>query len=124
MSDEEKNQKHTFLLLELVASFQMGALQGLGKIINPITGKMEADLNMAAHSIDLLDMLLAKTRGNLLPDETRYVEEVVSHLKLNYVEEANQIGTKSAPPPDPEEKAAPEATPETPTETSDQNKEN
>ena len=82
--------KHSELFMGLVVSFQVSALQYLGKLIDPHTGKSERNLEAAASSIDMLDMLAQKTRGNLQPEEERFLKEIVSHLKLNYVEETSR----------------------------------
>ncbi|MCX6641055.1 MAG: DUF1844 domain-containing protein [bacterium] len=107
MADDERTQKHSLLFMELVTSFQMGALHGLGKMVNPMTGKTEVDLNTAAMSIDMLDMLAVRTRGNTPPEEARSLDEVISHLKLNFVEEVNKAGQKK--PEDAAETAATES---------------
>jgi hypothetical protein len=90
--------KHSELFMGLVVSFQVSALQYMGKLVNPMTGQSERDLAAAAASIDMLDMLHAKTKGNLTPEEAKVMEETLSHLRLNYVAEVN----RPAPPPEPE----------------------
>ena len=37
----------------------------LGIVENPVTGKRETDIEAARHVIDMLEMLKAKTKGNL-----------------------------------------------------------
>ena len=49
--------------------------------------EIERDLDQAQLSIDMLDMLEAKTRGNLTDEEKKYLGEVLKELKLNYVDE-------------------------------------
>ncbi len=97
--DETKSQKYSELFMGLVVSFQLGALQHLGKLINPETGKAERHLDAAAASIDMLDMLAEKTRGNLKPEELQTLNETLSLLKLNFVEEANKPAPETVPPP-------------------------
>jgi hypothetical protein len=70
----------------------------MGKLVNPMTGQSERDLPSAAASIDMLEMLYTRTKGNLTPDETKMLEETLSHLRLNYVAEVN----RPAPPAEPE----------------------
>jgi len=79
--------KKTSLFLSLVLTFQTAALQQMGKLKNPITDKIERDLQQAQMSIDMLDMLEEKTRGNLTEEESRFLKEVLKELKLNYVDE-------------------------------------
>jgi hypothetical protein len=90
MQENEAVDKHSILFMGLVTSFQQNALLALGKMVNPATSKTERDLNTASAFIDMLDMLKIKTQGNLSEDETRMLDEIVGHLKLNYVEEVNK----------------------------------
>ena len=45
---------------------------------------MKVNLVMAKHSIDVLDMLKEKTKGNLTESESSLVENIVADLKLRY----------------------------------------
>ena len=105
MNDEPRD-KQTELFMGLIISFQVSALQYMGKLVNPMTGKSERDLQGASSSIDMLDMLAAKTKGNLTSDESKMLEETLSHLKLNYVAEAS----KPSPPPEEQQPETPEPT--------------
>jgi len=71
------------------AGFVLGlgqmALVHLGEIPVPGTEEMAMDLEQARHSIDILDMLEAKTRGNLTPDEETLLRTLEGELKLKYV---------------------------------------
>ncbi len=78
------------LFLSLVNSFQMQTMMQLGKMKNPFTDESERDLNAAQVSIDILDMLKVKTQNNLSDDERKYLEQVLSDLKLNFVAEKNK----------------------------------
>jgi hypothetical protein len=84
------DEKNTQLLLYLVSSFELAAMQSMGKIKNPLTDKMERDLQQAQFSIEVLDMLKQKTRGNLTGDETKFLENVIGQLKLNYLDEVEK----------------------------------
>ena len=81
---------------QLVLMFQTAALQQLGKLINPLSGEVEQNLEQAKFSIDILGMLEEKTKGNLSSEEQRFLESVLSGLRLNYVEEVNK--PKGEPP--------------------------
>ncbi|MDW7710750.1 MAG: DUF1844 domain-containing protein [Deferrisomatales bacterium] len=61
------------------------ALACLGEIPVPGTGEISVDLEQARHTIDILDMLEAKTQGNLSPDEQRLLRTLEEELKLKYV---------------------------------------
>jgi hypothetical protein len=61
------------------------ALVHLGELPEPQSGNSARDLEQARHTIDLLDMLEEKTRGNLTGDEAKLLQSLVSELKLRYV---------------------------------------
>ena len=75
------------LFMQLVIQNQQIALMSLGKMKNPLTDKSEINLEYAKLSIDTLDMLLNKTKGNLSDYEEKFLTEVIKELKLGYVEE-------------------------------------
>ena len=93
MTPEEKNSA---LFASLVMMFQSAAMQNLGKIKSPVTDKLERDLEQAQLTIDILDMLLVKAKGNMSPDEERFLKGVVQELKLNYVDEKAKDEPKPA----------------------------
>jgi DNA replication initiation complex subunit (GINS family) len=96
-------------LAQLILSLQMGAMQQMGKIASPLTGKVERDLMMAQASIDMLSMLQEKMKGNLTDEEDKFLGHVLYELRMNYVDEAKKPDEK------PEEKAR-ETTGEQPSE--------
>lgn len=98
----DSNDKKQFLFSQLVLMFHTATMHQLGKIKSPLTGKVERDLDAAQDSIDILDMLKEKTKGNLNENEGRLLTTVIQELKLNYVDEVNKK-------PDAEEKAPPPA---------------
>jgi len=86
MTDEKKKQ----LFFSLIYSFQMQTMMQLGKLANPVTGTIEKELDGAQVTIDMLDMLKEKTKGNSSEDEVRFLDQVIADLKLNYVEERDK----------------------------------
>jgi hypothetical protein len=78
------------LFTQLVLSFQAAAWQQLGKVPSMITGKVERNLEMAKHSIDMLGMLEGKTRGNLAENEEKYLKHVLFELRMNFLEEVKK----------------------------------
>ncbi|MCX8056904.1 MAG: DUF1844 domain-containing protein [Ignavibacteria bacterium] len=86
MTEQEK-KLHEALFIQLILQFQTSAMIGLGKLPNPITQKIEKDLEAAKLSIDMIDMIKAKTKGNLSEEEERLILQVSKDLKLNYVDE-------------------------------------
>ena len=83
----ESKEKNTQLFLYLVGSFEMSAMMAMGKIKNPMTDKAEKDMNQAQFSIDILDMMKEKTKGNISEYEAKYLENISGQLKLNYMDE-------------------------------------
>ena len=75
------------LFYQLVISLHASAMQQMGKVANPVTGKVERNLKLASNTIDMLDMLQRKTQGNLNEDEARTLERTLYELRLNYVDE-------------------------------------
>ncbi|MBN1917129.1 MAG: DUF1844 domain-containing protein [Verrucomicrobia bacterium] len=66
------------------------AMQQLGKLAHPFTGKTERNLDGAKATIDMISMLKAKTKGNLSPEEQRVIDTNLANLRLNYVDELNR----------------------------------
>ncbi len=73
--------------LNLLLSLEASAMQSLGKIVNPLTGKAEKNLVQARFAIDMLDTLDQKTTGNLSEDEDKLIKRVLYQLRMNYVDE-------------------------------------
>lgn len=73
--------------LNLLLSLEASAMQSLGKIVNPLTGKAEKNLVQARFAIDMLDTLDKKTAGNLSEEEDKLIKRVLYQLRMNYVDE-------------------------------------
>ena len=71
----------------LVGTFQSSAWIALGKTKNPMTDKIERNLEQASYYIDLLDMLQSKTKGNVSEYEEQMLINTVSELKMNFIDE-------------------------------------
>ncbi len=84
----DAQQKHQFLFTELVLIFHSAAMQQMGKVKNPVTDTIERNLSAAQGSIDMLEMLRERTKGNLSPEEERMLSDALRELRLNYVDEA------------------------------------
>jgi hypothetical protein len=68
-----------------VLSLGSSAIMHLGEFEHPESGKVEKDLAMAKHTIDILSMLQAKTKGNLNAQEDELIESLLYDLRLRYV---------------------------------------
>lgn len=82
-----EESKHKSLFFNLVITFQQAAFQHMGKIHDPITGKIERDIEQAKMAIDMLDMINERTKGNLANEETRMLDHILREVKLNYIVE-------------------------------------
>ena len=87
----------------LVISLAAATMQHLGKTLNPVTHKIDKNLPAAQSTIDMLDMLAAKTKGNLSDAEDKLLKGVLGELKLNYVETLNEKPAEAAPEKKPEQ---------------------
>ncbi|MBU1707177.1 DUF1844 domain-containing protein [bacterium] len=95
MEEKKKDAeaRESFIFLHLVHSFENAALIGLGKLPNP-NGDIKVELEAASYAIDMLDMLSVRTRGNLKPEEKKYMEQTLGNLKLNYLTEIEKLEKK------------------------------
>lgn len=100
MSDARPS-RDAALFLQLVLGLSQSAMIALGKLMNPITRKVETDLEAARDTIDTLAALEARTRGNLEPDEARVLQRALADLRLNYVDGLKTSGARSPEPPAP-----------------------
>jgi hypothetical protein len=82
----------------------MATMMYLGKMVRPDTGQLERNLDAAKFTIDLLGMLEEKTKGNLTDEENNLLQQVVTTLRLNFVDEKKREETK---PDAPMEETAP-----------------
>lgn len=82
------------LFLQLVLGLQQSAMMGLGKLMNPLSRKVEVNLELARDTIDTLGALESRTRGNLEPDEARVLQQALADLRLNYLDEVKKGAAK------------------------------
>jgi hypothetical protein len=78
------------LFLQLVLGLQQAAMVALGKLMNPVSGKIERNLEGARNTIDTLAAIEARTRGNLESDEQRVLTQVLTDLRMNYLDEVKK----------------------------------
>ena len=83
----EQNKNINTHFLSLVVSLAGATWQALGKVPSPMTNKIEKNIQSAKVSIDMLEMVKEKTKGNLSSEEQKLLDNTVADLQLNYVEE-------------------------------------
>ncbi len=94
MAEEMKDlNPHLFNLITMFAS---SAWCQLGKMQNPMNGKIEKDLPGAKMTIDMLVMLRDKMKGNLTKKEEEIVASTISNLQINYADEASKPADKQS----------------------------
>ncbi|MCK4860227.1 MAG: DUF1844 domain-containing protein [Candidatus Omnitrophica bacterium] len=69
-----------------ISSMGMQALMHLGEITNPVTNKKEQDLKQAKQSINILEILEKKTKGNLDKNEEQILKNLLYEVRMKYVE--------------------------------------
>ena len=109
-------EPHTALFASLVMQQSNMAMLFLGQRPHPETGKPQVDLDTASLFIETLEMLAAKTKGNLSRPEQQILQQHLTAARLAFVEAAdaklepvagNASSATDTPP------AAPAATAET-----------
>jgi len=86
-------EKNDQILLQLIYMFHTSAMQGLGKIADP-TGSINKNLDYVSQTIDLMEMLKEKTKGNTNEEVEKTLDQMISELQLNYVDEKSKEGLK------------------------------
>ncbi|MBN1503885.1 MAG: DUF1844 domain-containing protein [Candidatus Eisenbacteria bacterium] len=86
MEDKEQVSNEA-LFMAFILNLHATTMIALGKIVSPLTHKIERNLEQARFTIDLLGMLEAKTAGNRTEEESRALKTVLTELRLNYVDE-------------------------------------
>ncbi len=88
----EKRESEIPMTFEtLVLSLSTTAMFQLGIVASPETGKVEKDLPRAKQTIDILEILKEKTKGNLNAEEAQLLEASVYDLKMTYLKISDRI---------------------------------
>lgn len=99
-SEDKKDEKRTEDAQEilppldfssLILPFYTQALIKLGLAADPFSDKEEVNLELAKRLIDLLDLFKERTKGNLKPDEEKFLIACIHQLKMAYMEKAKII---------------------------------
>ena len=89
---ETNPSRQAALFLQLLLGLQQSGMMTLGKLMNPLTRQIDKNLEAARDTIDTLAALEARTRGNLEPDEARVLQQVLTELRMNYLDEVKKAG--------------------------------
>jgi len=82
-------EKNDQIFLQLIYMFHTSAMQGLGKVSDP-TGQINRNLEYVNQTIELMEMLFVKTKGNISEEIEKTLTQMISELKLNYVDEKSK----------------------------------
>jgi hypothetical protein len=80
LSDEPSGFETLVSYLSTTTMFQLGLIAGPGG------ERIPADMTNAQRTIDLLQVLQEKTSGNLTPNESRLLDDVLYELRMTFVE--------------------------------------
>ena len=106
--NESKPDINKVLFMHLVSMLAMSAIQQMGKLVDPATGKAEINLEAAQATIYMLDMLFTKTKNNLDTDEEKLMKDTLSSLKMNFVETKDEEERKPREPRDKPKESKPQ----------------
>lgn len=83
---------------ELLNLLVMQALGGLGLLATPTGERIPPNLEVAKFFIEMIQMLEAKTRGNLDAEEKQLLDDVLYDLRMRFVQLAGAaVGRGPAP---------------------------
>jgi hypothetical protein len=82
----------SFIVLSLRAQTEMH----LGLMHFGEEEKPQPDLQLARHSIDLMAVLLEKTKGNLALEEHRLLENSLTELRFRFVQVSDDMAKAAA----------------------------
>ncbi len=112
-TDEVSHEEESSALFaQLILQQSNLAMMLLGKVPHPQTGKTIVDVDAARMFIDQLEMLEAKTQGNLTKDEQQLLKSSLMSLHMAFVDTIKSAPTPAesqTPPP-----ASPSPAAETP----------
>src|SRR5215471_9740693 len=94
------HEAHAALFAQLVMQQANMAMMLLGHVAHPETGKVVKDVEAAKMFIDQLEMLEAKTKGNLTKEEEGLLKQSLMTLRLTFVD-AVQSGAPTGGTPAP-----------------------
>ena len=71
-----------------MSSLVTQALISLGEVENPFSKKNEPNLDQAKFTIDTLEIIREKTKGNLTESEAKLLDTALYDLRMGYIEKS------------------------------------
>jgi hypothetical protein len=117
LTGADRDEMHTRLFSNMVMQYASMALMFMGQTPHPETGETVKDLEAAQMFVGQLEMLEAKTKGNLNKQEEALLKQSLMTTRLAFVEAVESGGPEpgkaepagTATPPQPSESAKPGA---------------
>ena len=69
-----------------ISTIGMQALAALGEVPDPTSGEKKINTTQAQYLIDVIQMLSAKTKGNLSKEEEAMMRDLLYQLQMKFVE--------------------------------------
>lgn len=79
------NQEPVINFETFVLSLGTATLVSLGEIDNPVTKAREENIEAAKQNIDILEMLVEKTKGNLSEREDKLLSGILYETRMKFV---------------------------------------
>lgn len=70
----------------LISTFVQQAVFAMGMMPDPRSGKPYFNLDMARHSIDMLEVISEKTKGNITEEEETLLNQTTYELRMQYIQ--------------------------------------
>jgi len=90
----------------LVFSLKMQTEMQLGLVTFSEEKPAKPNLPAARHAIDLLAMIAEKTRGNLVLEEQRLIENTLTELRFRFVQASQQPASAETAPEESDQRSA------------------
>jgi len=88
MAEKENRELPEVSFSMFILSLNTSALVHLGQLPDPLTQEKKVDLALARHTIDTLQMLREKTKGNLTKEEEKLLDSILYELRILYLKKA------------------------------------
>ena len=88
-TEQERSKLPPVDFSAFIAELGTTAFAYLGGLQNPETKEVFVDLEMAKRTIDTIDLLKEKTKGNLTAPESNLLDNTLYNLRMTYIRIAN-----------------------------------
>lgn len=69
----------------LITALATEAMMGMGQIPHPMTGQAQPNISQSRYAIDMLEVLQAKTKGNLDDREDTALSDLLHQLRMAFI---------------------------------------